>query len=224
MTSAINVTTPDGTCGPWSIESFEITKEGADSFNLRLAFQGMPQHHYAVPGKYKKLMHKDRGVVMSNTPMEVRTNTAFINAAKGHVLINGLGLGMVLHAIMDKPEVTKVTVVELDLDVIALTAPHFREHIESGRLHIINADCFKHVPPKGERYDVVWHDIWDTISDENLFEMTKLRLKYAKRTKLQLCWAEADCKSMRASIDALLRLNGKTYKGFREFLKERGDI
>lgn len=224
MTVAINVTTPDGRCGPWSIESFEINEQDATSFNLRMAIKGMPPHHFATPGKYKKLMHKDRGVVMSNTPMEVRTNMAFIKLAKGHVLINGLGLGMVLHALMDKPQVTKVTVIEIDLDVIALTAPHFREHITSGRLHIINADCFKHVPPKGEMYDVVWHDIWDTINDENLFEMKRLRLKYAKRTKRQLCWAESDCRSMRNQIAELCRASGKTYTGFRNFLKERGEL
>lgn len=221
MISAINVTTPDGRCGPWAIQTFEISVDDAARFNLRMRIKGTPQHR-VIPGVYKRLVHEKRGVVMSNTPMEIHTNAEFIGKAKGHVLINGLGLGMVLHVIIDKPEVTKVTVVEVDLDVIALTAPHFREHIQSGRLQIINADAFKHRPPRGERYDIVWHDIWDTICDENVYEMTKLRLKYAKRTKVQLCWAEEDCKGMREVLETMCLMAGRNYEEVRTEMMEKG--
>lgn len=221
MTSAINVTTPDGVSGPWAIQSFSISENEAARYNLGVALKRMGSHHMVVPGDYKRLIHETRGVVMSNTPMEVRTNTPFLRRAKGKVLINGLGLGMVLHALVGNPAVTHITVVEIDKDVIALTAPHFQQHIDSGRLTIINADCFKHVPPKGERYDVVWHDIWDTITDDNLFDMTKLKLKYCKRTKVQLCWAENECVHMRKAMVDELHRHGKTWKEFQAHLTEK---
>lgn len=222
MISAINVTTPDGRCGPWAIESFEIEEQDAAEYNLRLSLKGMGSHHYVTPGKYKRLVHAERGVVMSNTPMEVRTNAEFIKAARGNVLINGLGLGMVLHAILNKPEVKKVTVVELDLDVIALTAPHFREHIASERLVIVNEDCFKYVPPRGSRYHVVWHDIWDTICDENVYDMDKLKRKYAHRALVQMCWAEADCKAMRQVMIDLCKKAGRRYEDVIADMKAKG--
>jgi len=222
MLSAINVTTPDGRCGPWAIQTFEVDPHGAAMFNARLARKGTDPAFFVVPGKYKRLIHDKRGTVMSNTPMEVWTNSDFIKAAKGVVLINGLGLGMVLHAIMDKAEVTRVVVVERELDVIALTAPHFRDHLASGRLTIVHADAFKHRPPRGEKYDVVWHDIWDTISDENTYEMLKLRLKYAKRAKLQLCWAEDECKKMHQTLVLLCEAAGQDYEKVRIEMKDKG--
>lgn len=221
---AINVTTPDGRCGPWSIETLEVDSLTAHCFNLRVQSRGAKDHHLVTPGIYKLLRHKSRGVVMSNTPMEVLTNLAFINSAKGNVLINGLGLGMLLTALMGKPSISKITVVEIDKDVIALTAPHFREHIGSGRLTIVHSDCFNYRPPKGEKYDVIWHDIWDDITDENLFEMRTLRKLYRKVAKRQLFWAEADCREIRNRYDQICRKFGKTYAEFRKFLKERGDI
>lgn len=221
---AINVTTPDGRCGPWSIETFEVDSLTADYFNLRVQSKGAGPYHRVTPGMYKRLRHESRGVVMSNTPMEVLTNLEFINAAKGNVLINGLGLGMVLIAIIGKPSISKITVVEIDKDVISLTAPHFREHIGSGRLTIVHSDCFNYRPPKGAKYDVIWHDIWDDITDENLFEMRTLRKLYYKVAKRQLFWAEADCRKMRNMYDQLCRKLGKTYADFRNYLKETGQL
>ena len=215
----IHVTTPDGESGLWAIQSFEVTKEEAERFNMRQFFQGKFRHTIDE-GKYKRLIHKERGVIMSNTPMEVWTNMAFIRAAKDDILINGLGLGMLLHALLPKPEVTSITVVEIEQDVVNLTAPHFQEHINSGRLKIVVADCFKHIPPKGQKYGAVWHDIWDNFSDDNLFQMTKLKLKYCKRTKWQGCWGEDECKAMRREIDRVCRASGKTYAGFVKFTKE----
>lgn len=71
----------------------------------------------------RKLSHDDRGTIMSNVPMEIETNRPILEAASGHVLINGLGLGMVPSALLSNPLVKKITVVELDKYVIALTSP-----------------------------------------------------------------------------------------------------
>ncbi|MCV5648158.1 hypothetical protein OFN55_36090, partial [Escherichia coli] len=76
------------------------------------------------PGRYRRLSN-GWDVVMSNTPMEIRTCQDFIERATGRVLINGLGLGMVLHAILQKDDVTHVTVIEKEQDVINLVAASF---------------------------------------------------------------------------------------------------
>ncbi|MBN8955005.1 MAG: hypothetical protein J0H17_00095, partial [Rhizobiales bacterium] len=106
--------------------------------------------------------------------------------AKGHVLINGLGIGMVLAAVLRRPEVQRVTVVEIDPDVVALVSPHYPD----ARVTVIQSDAFDYAPPKGERYGAVWHDIWDTICANNLPSMTRLKRKYGRRTDWQGCWGE----------------------------------
>ena len=67
-------------------------------------------------------------------------------------------------------------------------------YIKDKRVTIINADAFEWKPPKDQRYDVVWHDIWDNICGDNLPEMTKLHRKYGKKTDWQGSWCKYECK------------------------------
>jgi spermidine synthase len=113
----------------------------------------------------------------------------FIYKAEGHVLINGLGLGVCLKAVLEKKEVIKVTVIEKSEDVIKLVAPSFQDD----RVEIINADAFEYKPPKGVVYDVVWHDIWQDICTDNLEQMKKLHRKYGRKCKWQGSWSRKLC-------------------------------
>ena len=93
---------------------------------------------------------------MSNTRMEILTHSYAIREAKGTVLVAGLGLGMFLTAICDKPEVTKIIVIEKSPDVINLVAPTFASH---PKISIINADIFEWKPEKGMMFDFIWFNI-----------------------------------------------------------------
>lgn len=193
---AIPVSVPDGRSGQWTVSTIEVTEAQARLDNMRNAMRG--QRYLDVkPGFYKRLAHDKRGCVMSNTPMEIYTNSSFIYRAKGNVLVNGLGLGVVLTAILAKAEVERVTVIEISQDVIALVAPHFQSAIDAERLRIVHANCYEYTPPKGEKYDAVWHDVWDTICVDNLAEMTRLKRKYARRARWQGCWAEDEIRAER---------------------------
>jgi len=183
----INVTVPDGTKGDWSVETFEVSEQESSFTRIR-SFQHPEE--YVPAGKYKRLM-RGRTVVMSNTPMEYRTNSPIIHRAKGTVLLNGLGLGMVLTAILEKKEVECVIVVEIDPDVIDLVGTHFADNLKCA---FVCEDAFAYTPPKGQRYDAVWHDIWTDICGNNLTEMTRLKRKYGKRCDWQGCWSEGMCK------------------------------
>lgn len=188
------VTVPEGKRGPWSVERFEVSEEESKFSALRAAMKG---RGYVSAGRYTKLLHARRGLIMSDTPDEMRDHRYAVHRAKDHVLINGLGIGMVLGAILKKPEVTKVTVVEICSDLIALVGPHYAN---DQRVEIINADAYTYQPPKGVRYAAVWHDIWDDIWDDlcsaNLPLMTKLKRKYGRRTDWQGCWSEGEVKRM----------------------------
>jgi len=176
---------PDGQVGPWAIETFDVTEVEAKFHNLRCDLAGRRLDRIE-PGTYRRLRHAERGVVMSNTPMEIMTNRQAYRDAHGSVLINGLGLGMLLEGLLAKPTVTAVRVIEVDADVIALTGPHFAA---DPRVTIIHADADTYTPAKGERFDYVWHDIWDTISEANLAHMTRLARRYGQRTTCQGFWS-----------------------------------
>jgi hypothetical protein len=179
------VTVPEGKRGPWSVERFKVTKREASMGNLQAMMHGRGSIR---PGWYTKLQHARRGLIMSDTPDEMRDHYAAVCRAKDHTLINGLGIGMVLAAILKKPEVTKVTVVEICPDLVALVGPHY---LKDRRVEIIVADAYSYQPPKGIRYGAVWHDIWDEFCGDNLDSMTPLKRKYGRRTDWQGCWGEA---------------------------------
>jgi hypothetical protein len=174
---------PDGNSGDWAVQSFEVSEEAAKLENLRHSLRGAS---WAMirPGVYKRLLCPG-GVMMSNTPMELRTNQWIIAKAKGRVLINGLGLGCVLTAILKKPEVTEVWVVEREKDVIDLVWPTFAS---DPRCKLIHADALEYRPPKGVRFDVVWHDIWLTICADNLNDMKRLHRRYGRISDKQASW------------------------------------
>lgn len=180
------VCVPEGTSGAWSVKKFTVSEDAARLENLRASF-GSGRH--IRPGAYT-MLKRGGVVVMSDTPAEKRDHMGFVRVAKGRVLINGLGLGMVLGAVLAKSEVESVTVVEKSADVIALVAATYAG---DDRLTIINEDAYEFEPPKGIRYDAVWHDIWDNIDIDNLPEMARLHRKYGRIADWQGSWSKEIC-------------------------------
>lgn len=178
------VSTPCGESGDWKVSEFTISEDEAKLENLRALFSGRGIMR-VEPGTYKRLTCKGRGVVMSNTPMEVHTNYEAFRLSEGRVLINGLGLGMLLEAILTKKEVKYVRVIELEADVIKLVGPTFKK---DNRVEIVQADALTYKPAKGEVFDFAWHDIWDNISSENLPSMATLGRRYNRRVAARQGW------------------------------------
>lgn len=175
---------PEGVSGDWRVEHFTVSKEASERTAIRSW-----RDEYVPAGDYTRLM-RGRVVVMSDTPMEERTNGWIMRRARGRVLINGLGIGMVLREVLAKPDVVSVTVIEKAPEVIELVGPTFAD---DPRLTIIQADALEYQPPRGEKFDIVWHDIWDFICSDNLPEMHRLHRKYGRRTKEQWSWCRERC-------------------------------
>lgn len=116
--------------------------------------------------------------VMSDTPSEIIEHAPALNEAHGRVLITGLGLGCLPHALvaLDQldPEVTggrvieRIDIIEIDADVIALTG----KYLADPRVFIWNgsADNLDAIPEvvRAEGWDYAWHDIWSQVSNRNL--------------------------------------------------------
>lgn len=125
-------------------------------------------------------------LMMSDGVNEHDTNRAIVREARGDVLIAGLGLGMILIPILRKPDVRSVTVLELGESVIELVELHIRRHVGealANKLSVINADARQWMPPKGTTYDVIYFDIWPTISTDNLPAITKFKRRFARRLR-----------------------------------------
>lgn len=186
-----NVSVPDGVspCGRVKIETFTISQEEASFANIRS--RSRADRVYA--GTFKRLII-DNEVVMSNTHMEIITNRIFILRAEGKILINGLGLGMVIDQLLEKHKqeqcIEHITVIERDPRVIALVGPHYASN---PLITIIEADALEYKPPKGLRYNAVWHDIWTFITPDNIEDMKILHRRYGKRTDWQGSWARDMC-------------------------------
>jgi len=181
------VSVPTGKSGPWSIEKFTTQMDIA---YLRHCRDGRPPGI----GTFTKLLHEDRGIVMSDTVAEMIDVIHFLSALKGHVLVTGLGLGMVPHILTKTKEYSKdvksVTVIEKDRHIIKLVGKFYRD--SDPRIKIICADAFTWQPPRSMKYDAAWHDIWDCIDDDNRSEMTRMRRHFQRSVKggKQFCWGE----------------------------------
>lgn len=183
----IDVNVPDGKSGPWEVKTFSVPKNDVSQvISLFKNGRGVP------PGTYKRLMRHNT-TVMSNTPDEIRDFRYFVRRATGKVLVNGLGLGVLLNALLSKSEIEEITVIEKSEDVIRLVAPS----VTDPRVTIIKANAFDYQPPKGKRYNAVWHDIWDYICADNLPEMHRLHRKYGRRTDYQESWCRHLCERQR---------------------------
>lgn len=185
----IDIDIPDSTYGEWKIISYTVTQKEADLNNLRCTFNFSDR--FVEPGTYKVLKRNDI-TVMSNTPAEIRDLYSVLFNAKGHILINGLGLGCIIKGLYEGPNknlIKSVTVIEISPDLINLISPYYKYP----NLNIICADAFDWKPPKNMRYNYIWHDIWDDICSANLIEMKKLHRKYSRKCEYQASWCRREC-------------------------------
>lgn len=178
----------------WKLQKFEIRND-----DIRAILSGI------TPGKYVRLLHEGE-CVMSDTNMEKKTNIDFCRNAHGDIIIGGLGIGMIIMAIQDKPEVKSITVIEKSQEVIDIVASQLKFN---NKVNIICADVFEWKPERGVKYDMAYMDIWNWINkDVYKEEMQPLKRKYAHYLKSKeenpkrynKCWAEYQAKNGRRLI------------------------
>ena len=111
------------------------------------------------------------------------------DAAHGDVLVVGLGLALSVRAILDKPFVQSVTVLEINPDVISLIEPTLKHR----KVKIIQGDAFNWTPPK-KAYDLVYFDIWQAVPNgDNRNQVKQLRSRHRSSLKKggrTMAWCE----------------------------------
>jgi len=167
-----------------AIQRFSISRDEAFFYNMRA-----DDLLRIKEGTYCKLI-VDGELMMSDTPMERMSNLDFISNANGRVLIAGLGIGMIINAIIEKQSVKEIVVIEKYQDVIDLVLPK----INHPKLKVICADIFDYKLEEGDKYDCIYFDIWANICTDNLNEMKTLHKNFKKHLntdKNDFCWMDS---------------------------------
>jgi hypothetical protein len=131
-------------------------------------------------------------MVMSDGLAEYTEHREAIERAHGRVLVHGLGLGCYVKAILAKPEVAAVDVIEINEDVLALIGPYYAK---DSRVNLIRMDALDHarvVRGSSVRWDCIWSDIWPTRDVDHLAEHARMFDCYSGLTDWHGCWIHED--------------------------------
>ena len=185
--SPYRVKLPERRSGPWRIKQFRTLVDGNYLAHVR-------KGRSPGVGIFTGLIHDKRDMVMSDVIPEIRDVLPYLPFLCGHVLITGLGLGMVplMLRLRGSRAAATITIIEKDPDVIRLVAPHLYLGPSSGRLRkidVIEADAFTW--KQDRTFDCAWHDVWDRTAPINKQDYARLRRHYIIPPERQFCWGEA---------------------------------
>jgi hypothetical protein len=124
--------------------------------------------------------------IMQDSEAEYNEHQWLWDNATGDVLIGGLGLGLVHQPLLNNPDISSVTIIESEQDVIDLV---WNDCVKDSRFEIIKADFETWTPPPSTTYDVIWCDSWiaDNLSTIQEYK-TELTEKYSPHTNKLGFW------------------------------------
>ena len=161
-----------------------VKEEGLSSFTPIGAFRERVS--------YPAIKKKGR-IWMSLIPHEINTMAKPFSAFKGHVLLYGLGIGYAAYEASEKSDVTKVTIVDNDHNVIAL----FKELMlplfpHKEKIEIIEGDAleFASKTKNKQTYEVLFADLWHDGMDGLPLYASLIRNE--GNTKRNFYWVEND--------------------------------
>ncbi len=123
---------------------------------------------------------RDGDTWMSSAPLELESQELGIRHAAGHVLIYGMGMGWCAINCALIPAVTRVTVVELDPDILALhrelnLLAQIPEEARA-KLHVVQGDAYEYIP--NMPVDLLMPDIWlPLMNDGRVEEVQRMQAK-----------------------------------------------
>lgn len=185
------------------IDHFTITEQEATVDKLRAAFNPQRGDRSVDPGTYTRLTVDGR-IWMTDTPAEVRDHEIADEplADAESVLIVGLGMGMIVNRALTKHDIYRMDIVEIDPRIIKAVGPHYQRmaYDQGCDLRIHEADIHEWKLPVGMTWDVGWFDIWPTINDDDMDEVTRLRKRFKPRCGWFGAWAQDERIAMRKRV------------------------
>ena len=147
----IEVDIPEGVSNDYEIAHYTNVTESRD-WQGYLTLKGESHDSYTV------LIKDGLGMpIMQDSEAEYNEHQWLWDNATGDVLIGGLGLGMCHQPLIDNPDVTSVTIIELEQDVVDLV---WDDCVKDDTFSVVVADFETWTPPEGSSFDTVWGDTW----------------------------------------------------------------
>lgn len=163
------------------LSTFYGAKQGFVSFDGEII---IPCLH-----KYHKFMRRwDYDPYMSLTPMEFITLRPGIRAAKGNVVVAGLGLGYQLMEISRKTTVNKITLVEIDKNLVDNLLPKIKPLLSKDVDEVIMGDIYKVLPELSA--DVAVIDVFKKYGEA--FWLKESLAKKCKNINKIWCWGDVN--------------------------------
>lgn len=171
--------------GPWSIERIiaggQLTSPTEQAIHIDRC--GWPDYTLLRHYTYACELGKPAEIVMEDSASELRKHLPIWMAARGRVLITGLGLGCVVRGLLAKPDVEQIDVVEIDNDILRVIGPEFARN---PRVNLHHGDALEILLPG--KFDFAWHDLWK--EGDGLQRLhAKLFIKYLRQCGPQGAWA-----------------------------------
>lgn len=191
-----------GRFGKWLVEKQTVTKadEIAQMGNRYRTGRWTPPGTYAGLQRISTYTHRNgeeresQTLVMSDAPDELRDLWEPMSRASHDdvrsVLIHGLGLGCFVKGLVSLPHIQSIQIVEIDAELIE-GMPKLAPWLRDPRVSIIEGDAYTKEWPVGSHWDIVWHDIWDDLSTDNLSEgYARLNRRFGSRSIWQGAWGQ----------------------------------
>ena len=177
---------------PWPQVQVPVYREtDSGPWSLRIA-QRLPGIGYFQDLQHiseQDVLLKGNATWMTSSPMEIESQAPHVAAARGHVVMMGAGLGVALYNILSKPQVTHVTLIEHDPDVINVlrraTNLDAWVGIEKLEIEIIDAFDYRSSLP----VDHLYIDIWATTGDPQALPDTQ-RIQQQVGAEIVSWWSQ----------------------------------
>ena len=149
---------PEGKSGEFSITKMVIPKGTVARTYSQVGM--FHRDEFSTDFPVVVLTEEGNGVWMSDSPMEQESLRLTVTAARGNVLIVGLGIGLLTTLIKPNNKmVHTITIIEKEQDVADLVY----KHIKTNRTSLIMGDAKEYLSTTDDRYDFIYIDIWQGI-------------------------------------------------------------
>lgn len=155
---------------------------------------------------------------MSMTPMEIESQEIGVRAATGHTVVMGMGMGWATVNAALRPEVTRVTLVELDPDVIEVNRRiGLFDQLPAevvAKIDIVNGDALDY--RSDEPADTLMTDIWLPINGDERMEQSRVMARNTGARRVYV-WGQELAIARRARALGLELTHGTVARIVAEF-------
>ena len=177
--------------GPWTIsrvKAEETLPLCGDQVIMNRKLVGFDDYTILHRSTWATLHLPYGDIVMEDSRRELRKHLPIWMAARGRVLVTGLGLGCVARGLLANDKVEHVTIIEKCPYIVEKIGPEFWR---DPRVSLYLEDALEW-RFELERFDFAWHDLWtDQSADEPHLQKlhAQLFIRYRRVARIQGAWA-----------------------------------